>query len=206
MKNIFLKLSPSIKLILIILLPFSSDGFAGVPPSSKAAGFFIAFGVGPRMPLGDFANRTELGYGANVEFSYTDTDYLPVFLFANIGFEQYPGSQKLFQETEYSNYHINALPVNIGVRYYFSPLLENIVLLMPVIQASASYTYYHTLNEFDQNSNRNNFTENQGKFGFSAGAGVSMFMMELLASYNYMPSNQFVSVDLKVRIPLYINF
>jgi hypothetical protein len=30
--------------------------------------------------------------------------------------------------------------------------------------------------------------------------------MELLASYNYMPSNQFISVDLKVRIPLYINF
>ena len=196
----------SIKYILITIFLFSSVGFAGIPPSSRASGFFVAFGVGPRMPVGDFANTTDLGYGVNIEFSYTDTDYLPFFLFANVGYEQYPGSQNYFQETEYSNFHTNTLPVNIGMRYYFAPLLENIVLLMPIVQASASYTYYQTLHEFDQNANRNNFLDDESKFGFSAGAGISMFMMELLASYNYMPSNQFISVDLKVRIPLYINF
>jgi hypothetical protein len=183
-----------------------SVSFAEKPPSSKAEGFFIAFGVGPRMPLGDFAKTTDIGYGVNVEFSYTDNEYLPFFLFANIGYEQYPGSQNYFQESDYSNFHTNALPVNIGMRYYFAPLLENIVLLMPIVQASATYTYYQTLNEFDQNSGKTNYLDNTSKFGFSAGAGVSMFMMELLASYNYMPSNQFISVDLKVRIPLYINF
>ena len=196
----------SIKYILITLFVFLSVGFAGIPPSSKASGLFVAFGVGPRMPLGDFANTTDIGYGFNVEFTYTDTDYLPFFLFANVGYEQYPGSQNYFQDTEYSNFHTNALPVNIGARYYFAPLLENIVLLMPIIQASAGYTYYQTLNEFDENSGRNNFLDDESKFGFSAGAGVSMFMMELLASYNYMPSNQFISVDLKVRIPLFISF
>ena len=196
----------SIKYFFIAIFIFSSVGFAGIPPSSRASGFFVAFGVGPRMPLGDFANTTDIGYGVNIEFSYTDTDYLPVFLFANIGYEQYPGSQNYFQETEYSNFHTNALPVNIGMRYYFAPLLENIVLLMPIVQASATYTYYQTLHEFDQNANRNNFLKDKSKFGFSAGAGISMFMMELLASYNYIPSNQFISVDLKIRIPLYINF
>ncbi len=196
----------SIKYFLIAIFIFSSAGFAGIPPSSRASGFFVAFGVGPRMPLGDFANTTDIGYGVNIEFSYTDTDYLPIFLFANIGYEQYPGAQNYFQETEYSNFHTNALPVHIGMRYYFAPLLENIVLLMPIVQASATYTYYQTLHEFDQNANRNNFLDDKSKFGFSAGAGISMFMMELLASYNYMPSNQFISVDLKVRIPLYINF
>lgn len=196
----------SIKYLLISFLLLASISFAEKPPSSKATGFFVAFGVGPRMPIGDFSNTTDIGYGVNVEFSYTDNEFLPVFLFGNIGYEQYPGSQNYFQETDYSNFHTNALPVNIGARYYFAPLLENIVLLMPIVQASASYTYYQTLNEFDQNSGKNNFLENESKFGFSAGAGISMFMMELLASYNYMPSNQFISVDLKVRIPLYISF
>lgn len=196
----------SIKYLLISLLLLGNISFAEKPPSSKATGFFVAFGVGPRMPIGDFSNTTDIGYGVNVEFSYTDNEFLPVFLFGNIGYEQYPGSQNYFQETDYSNFHTNALPVNIGARYYFAPLLENIVLLMPIVQASASYTYYQTLNEFDQNSGKNNFLENESKFGFSAGAGISMFMMELLTSYNYMPSNQFISVDLKVRIPLYISF
>jgi opacity protein-like surface antigen len=196
----------SIKYLLTAILFFSTIAIAEKPPSSKATGFFVAFGVGPRMPLGEFSNTTDIGYGVNVEFSYTDNEFLPIFLFANIGYEQYPGSQNYFQDTEYSNFHTNALPVNIGARYYFAPLLENIVLLMPIIQASAGYTYYQTLNEFDQNSGKNNFLKDESKFGFSAGAGVSMFMMELLASYNYMPSNQFISIDLKVRIPLFISF
>ncbi len=196
----------SIKYLLTVVLFFSTIAIAEKPPSTKATGFFVAFGVGPRMPLGEFSNTTNIGYGVNVEFSYTDTEFLPVFLFANVGYEQYPGSQNYFQKTDYSNFHTNALPVNIGARYYFAPLLENIVLLMPIVQASAAYTYYQTLNEFDENSGRNNFLADESKFGFSAGAGVSMFMMELLATYNYMPSNQFISVDLKVRIPLFISF
>jgi len=180
--------------------------FAEKPPANRATGFFVAIGVGPRLPLGNFSKTTDVGYGLNVEFSYTDNEFIPVFLYANVGFEQYPGSQNYFQETDYSNFHTNALPVNIGARYYFAPLLENVVLFMPIIQASASYTYFQTLNEFDQNAGRNNFLEDSHKFGFSAGAGISMFMLELLASYNYVPDNQFISVDLKVRIPLYINF
>jgi hypothetical protein len=195
-----------IKYFIVLLLLVPCYSFAEIPPSSKATGFFVAFGVGPRMPVGEFSNTTDVGYGVNLEFSFTDNEFIPVFLYANIGYEQYPGSQNYFQETEYSNFHTNALPVNIGARYYFAPLLENIVLFMPIIQASASYTYYQTLNEFDQNANRNNYLEDSHKFGFSAGAGVSMFMMELIASYNYVPQNQFISVDLKVRIPLYINF
>lgn len=195
----------SFKYLLLIFILFQTILFGEKPPPSKATGFFIAFGIGPRIPIGDFSNTTDLGYGVNVEFTYTDNEYLPVFLFANIGFEQYPGSQNFFQESDYSNFHVNSIPINIGARYYFSPLLENIVLLMPIVQVSAAYTYYQTLNEFDQNSGKNNFLENENKFGFSAGAGISMFMMELLASYNYMPKNQFISVDLKVRIPLYIN-
>lgn len=195
-----------IKYLLTAILFFSTIALAEKPPSSKATGFFVAFGVGPRMPIGDFSSTTDIGYGVNVEFSYSDTDFLPVFLFANVGYEQYPGSQSYFQETEYSNFHTNALPVNVGARYYFAPLLENIVLLMPIVQASASYTYSHTLIEYDEGIRTPDRTEDNNKFGFTAGAGVSMFMMELIASYNYLPSNQFISVDLKVRIPLYISF
>jgi len=196
----------SVKYFFVIFIALQSIIIGEKPPSSKAKGYFIAFGVGPRIPLGSFSNTTSLGYGGNIEFTYTDNEFLPFFLFANVGYEQYPGSQKFFQESDYSNFNTKAIPVNIGARYYFSPLLENIVLIMPVLQVSANYTHYQILNEFDGNASRNNFTENKNKFGFSAGAGISMFMMELLASYNYVPENQFISVDLKVRIPLYINF
>jgi hypothetical protein len=193
-------------LIPFTVLLFTVNSFAIDPPSSKARGVFLAFGVGPRLPISDLSNSTDLGYGFNVEVSYTDNEFLPVFLFANVGFEQYPGSQSFYQETDHSNLSTNALPVNIGVRYYFGPLLEQIVLLIPVVDLSASFTYFQKLHEFKIDSDRVNFKEDLTKFGVTGGVGISMFMMEIMAAYHYMKTNQFVSFDLKVRIPLFINF
>jgi opacity protein-like surface antigen len=197
------KLNISIFLFIILL---SGNVFSQNFSSNKAQGFFLAFGVGPRLPISDFSNQSDLGYGFNVEFSYADTDVLPIFLFATIGFEQYPGSQNFYKESDYANFHTNSLPVTIGGRYYFAPIIENIFLLMPLLQASMNYSYYEKLHQFKSDSGRNNFLEDKSKFGFSAGAGVSMFMMELLTSYNYFELNQFISFDLKVRIPLFIKF
>ena len=193
-------------LIPFIVLLFTVNSFAIDPPSSKARGVFLAFGVGPRLPISDLSNSTDLGYGFNVEVSYTDNEFLPVFLFANVGFEQYPGSQSFYQETDHSNLSTNALPVNLGVRYYFGPLLEQIVLLIPVVELAASFTYFQKLHEFKIDSDRVNFKEDLTKLGVTGGVGISMFMMEIMAAYHYMETNQFVSFDLKVRIPLFINF
>ncbi|MCH6576055.1 MAG: hypothetical protein IH795_12805 [Bacteroidetes bacterium] len=195
------------KIFLIpVIILFTVNSFAIDPPVSKARGVFLAFGVGPRLPISDLSNSTDLGYGFNIEVSYTDNEYLPFFLFVNVGFEQYPGSQSFYQETDYSNFSTNALPVNVGIRYYFSPLLEQIVLLIPIVELSASFTYFQKLHEFKVDSDRINFKEDMTKLGVTGGVGLSMFMMEIMAAYHYMETSQFISVDLKVRIPLFINF
>ncbi len=190
-------------LTLSLLLLFIATNISA---ADKARGVFVAFGVGPRLPVFDFANSTDLGYGFNIEFSYTDNEFIPVFLFARVGYEQYPGSQSFYQESEYSNLSTNVLPVNLGARYYFKPLLENVVLLMPILEVSAGYTYYNKQHQFKIGSNRSNFLEETSRFGASAGVGFSMFLMEMMASYNYFQSNQFVAFDLRVRIPLFINY
>ena len=192
--------------LIIFVLVFAVNSFAIDPPASRAQGVFLAFGVGPRLPLGDFSNSTDIGYGFNIELSYTDNEFLPVFLFANIGFEQYPGAQSFYQETDYSNFSTNSIPINVGARYYFSPLIEQVVLLIPIIEFSASYTYTQELNEFKIDSGRNNFKEQFSQFGVSGGVGLSMFLMEIIAAYHYFESNQYVSFDLRIRIPLFINY
>jgi len=195
------------KIFLIpVIILFTVNSFAIDPPVSKARGVFLAFGVGPRLPISDLSNSTDLGYGFNIEVSYTDNEYLPFFLFVNVGFEQYPGSQSFYQESDYSNFSTNALPVNVGIRYYFSPLLEQIVLLIPIVELSASFTYFQKLHEFKVDSERINFKEDMTKLGVTGGVGLSMFLMEIMAAYHYMETSQFISIDLKVRIPLFINF
>jgi hypothetical protein len=191
--------------IFLFILTFPLICSASDLPASKAVGVFLSTGVGPRLPLGQFANSTDLGYGLNIEGSYTDSDHLPFFVFARIGYEQFPGSSDFYQETDYTNYSTTIVPISLGLRYYFNPLAESTVLLIPVIEGSVSYTYFMVLNEFKADSGRNNFKDNLWKFGGTVGAGLSMFILEIMANYVYYESNQYLSVNLSVRLPLFIN-
>ena len=189
----------------LIFLILTNLSFAVELPAGKVVGVFLSASVGPRIPLGQFANSTDLGYGLNIESSYTDSEHLPFFIFARLGYEQFPGSTDFYQESDYSNYSTTIIPISIGIRYYFNPLLESIVLLIPVIEGSASYTYFSVLNEFKSESGRSNFKDKSWKFGGTIGAGVSMFILEIMANYTYYESNQYLSFNLSVRLPLFIN-
>lgn len=192
--------------ILISLFFLLITNFNPTLSADKARGFFIAFGVGPRIPISNFASSTDLGYGFNLEFSYTDNKFIPLFLFARVGYEQYPGAQGLYESSDYSNFSTTNVPVNVGIRYYSSPLLESAFLLIPLAEISASFSYLKELHQFKLTSGKSNFFDEKYKFGFAAGVGVSMFLMEILASYNYFESNQFISADLKIRLPLLVIF
>jgi hypothetical protein len=193
------------KYIFIFLLVFQANTIAGEPPASKAVGVFLAAGVGARLPIGQFSNTTDLGYGLNLEASYTDSDHLPFFVFLRLGYEQFPGSQDFYQETDYSNYSTTIIPASLGVRYYFSPIAESVVLLIPVVEGSVSYTYFQVLNEFKADAGRNNYREDLWKIGGTVGAGFSMFILEIMANYTYYESNQYLSFNLNVRLPLYVS-
>lgn len=194
------------KKILISILLFLAINSTSSFGADKARGFFVSFGVGPRFPVSSFSSTTNLGYGLNLEVSYTDNEFLPFFLFAKVGYEQYPGSQGYYESSEYSHFSTTNVPLNAGLRYYFPPLLESAFLLIPLVEASASFSYLKELHQFKSAAGKNNFYNEQYKFGFTAGVGVSMFLMEFLASYNYFESNQFISADLKIRLPLLVIF
>ena len=178
---------------------------AGEPPASKAVGVFLATGVGARFPLSEFANSTNLGYGLMLDLEYTDTDYLPFFIFARFGYEQFPGSQDFYQESDYSNYSTTVIPLSLGIRYYFAPLVESAVLLIPVIEGSVSYSYFQVLNQFKIDSGQSSYTDHQWKFGGTVGAGISMFLLEIMAYYTYYESAQYLSFNLNVRLPIFVN-
>lgn len=194
------------KIILLIFIILPSISAAQGILDDRARGLFVAFGVGPRIPVGAFSESTEIGYGFNAELAYTDNEYLPIFLFVKAGFEQYPGSQDFYEATQYSNLSTTSIPVFAGARYYFPPIMENIVLFIPFVELSGAYTYYSKLHQFKAGSDRSNYNENISKLGVNGGIGMSMFMMEILASYSYFRNNQYVSLDLKVRLPLYITY
>lgn len=198
-------LNKLVKYLLLLIIFSQSNIFCGEAPASRAVGVFLSLGVGARLPIGEFASSTDLGYGLNVEASYTDSDYLPFFIFARLGYEQFPGSQELYQQTDYSNYSTTIIPASVGIRYYFSPLVENIVLLIPVVEGSLSATYFQVLNEFKVDAGKSNYKDDIWKLGGNVGIGLSMFLLEVMANYTYYDSNQYLSFNLSVRLPIFIN-
>ncbi len=145
------------KLLLVLILVSSIPLLAGGLPSEKARGLFLVFGVGPRLPVSSFSNQSSFGYGFDAELDYTDNEFLPFFLFTKIGFQQFPGSQTFYQSSDYSNYSINSFPVELGVKYFFTPLLENVVLFMPVVEFSAAYNFTQVLHQFENRCREKQF-------------------------------------------------
>lgn len=193
------------KILFFCLFSFISI-FAGEPSYDKVTGSFMALGVGPRLPVGTFSNTSSFGFGGNVEFSYTDNEILPVFVFAKIGYDQYAGSADFYQGSDYSHFSTKMLPINVGLRYYFPPIFEQFEYILPAIEVSAAYAVSQELNEFKIGTGRNNFISTKNKFGFSIGASISMFIVELSGNYNFFYGNQTLSIDLKTRLPIAVTF
>lgn len=191
------------KLLLLLIISFltiSAQDFIHHP----ATGLFMSVGVGPRFPVGDFSENQNIGIGLDLEMAYTNTNFLPIFVFGNLGYMNFPGKQGFYRDSDYSSLTTNILQINGGVRYYLPPLIDDIVLLMPVIEASAAFGYFEKGHVFKIDSGKRNFTENNFKTGFKISAGFSMFLMDVMASYNYLHNNQFVALDMKVRIPIFV--
>lgn len=186
------------------LLTLSAN--AQVLKFGEAKGLFMSVGVGPRIPVGDFSESHNIGSGLDVTFSYTDNIIIPLFIYSTVGFQHHPGRQNFYKESDHSSISTNLLYGNIGVRHYFQPLVENIVLLMPIVDGGISFAYLETSHQYTTQSGRNNSLQDLTKFGAHIGAGFSMFLLDVVGYYNYFHNNQFISLDLKVTIPIFVTY
>lgn len=188
----------------LIYFAFCSLLIAQMPEFGEAKGLFLSVGVGPKFPIGKFAETNNPGSGFDLDLSYTDNLFLPVFLNASVGYTHFPGSQDFYAKSDYSSFSSNAITAALGARYYFAPMMESIVLLMPVIDASLLYTNFNDYHQFKSGTGKSSFNNKYSKFGFQAGVGISMFMLDVMAHYNYLQGHNSVSFDLRVRLPIFI--
>lgn len=170
----------------------------------EVRGLFMDLGVAPKIPLGEFAETHNLGVGVSVTFSYTDNFKLPIFFYTKFEYNHFPGNQNYYKGSAHSGISSNMLSVNPGIRFYLKPLLENVVILMPVIEAGGTFIYTTTANQFKIDSGKANFTDESTKYGLHIGAGVSMFLLDVMGYYTFLNDNQYMSFDLKIRIPIYL--
>lgn len=172
----------------------------------EAKGLFMGVSVGPQVPISSFADNQNLGAGFNFSLSYTDNIIAPFFLYGRAGFAHFPGASVLYRTTDYSSFSSNLVIFSSGIRYFFEPVIKDVVLLMPIVEVGGIFSYWEKTHEFKIDSARPDKIENIIKFGGQIGAGFSMFLLDVIGYYNYIYNNQFLSFELRVRIPAYVAF
>jgi len=189
-------------LFISLLLVTITVGQSNSPADAK--GLFLTMGVGPRFPLGEFATQQTIGAGFDAMLSYTDNNLAPVFFYLNIGYQNHPGDYEFYKISDHSSLSTNIVSFHAGARYYFSPMIENIILLMPILEGGITYAYVEKYHQYKIDTNKGDNLQSLSKLGFHLGGGLSFFLMDITATYNYLENNQYVSFNLRLTIPLAI--
>ena len=183
----------------------SSVLLAQMPKFGEVKGLFLSAGVGPKLPVGSFSNTNNPGGGFDLALSYTDNVVIPFFLNVSVGYTHFPGSQDFYAVSDHSAFSSNVITATLGIRYYLPPLMEKVVLVMPVIDCSFLYANINDYHQFKPEFNKPGFNDKYSKYGFQAGAGISMFMFDIMAYYNYLPGHNYFSFDIRGRIPIFVS-
>ncbi len=191
-----------IKNIVLLIVLMSNILFAQVSSSDDIKGLFLSIGVGPRFPIGEFSTQQTIGAGFDVSISYSHSSMFPVFYYGKIGYQNHPGDYDFYKISDHSSLSTNIVSFNGGVRYFFSPILEDVVLLMPFAEGGISYAYITKYHQYKIGSKKQDTLEDLSSLGFHIGGGLSFFLMDIMASYSYLRGNQYFSFDLRLRIPL----
>ena len=190
--------------VLFLLLLSSNIAFTQIGDLGEVKGVFLTVGVGPRFPIGDLGKQQTIGAGFDVMISYTDNNFAPNFFYLNIGYQNHPGDYDFYKISDNSSLTTNIVSFHFGTRYFFEPLIRDMFLLMPILEGGFTYGYVEKYNQFKDGTGKNDKLQSFSKFGAHIGGGLSFFLMDVTAIYNYLQNNQYFSFNLRLTIPLAI--
>lgn len=158
-----------------LIIIVANNLFAQIQNTKNAQGLFLTIGVGPRFPIGELADQQTIGAGFDIMLSYTDSELAPVFFYGNLSYQNHPGDYEYYKKTDLSSLSTSIFSFHGGTRYYFHPLVEDVILLMPILEGGFSYSYIEKFNQYKIDTGKSDKLQNISKFGFHIGGGLSFF-------------------------------
>jgi hypothetical protein len=190
---------------ILLIAALGNPTIAQFGKPADAQGIFLTVGVGPRFPVGELSFQQTVGAGFDAMISYSDNNLAPIFLYLNIGYQNHPGDYDYYKTSDNSSLSTNIVSFHTGGRYFLEPIIRDMFLLMPIIEGGLTYAYIEKYNQYKIDTGREDNLKALSKFGFHIGGGLSFFLMDVVATYNYLENNQYFSVNLRLTIPLAIN-
>jgi hypothetical protein len=167
--------------------------------SQDAWGLFVAPQLGVRFPSGGSFEKHKTGFNIGGSLQYASSTF-PFFLKMELLYTHFP-QNKLIDNA----YHQKSIyGISLGLEYLFFPIFVSEAILIPFICFDLRYDYIErTRTEYITKLQTAILSEQ--KFGFSFGAGVSVFLVDIVAKYYYLTYEPYVGIDFRLRLPVYIS-
>ena len=179
-----IKIVKILKKNLFLFFLLYSSVIAQVEDPENAQGIFLTVGVGPRFPIGQFSDQQTIGAGFDAMLSFTDNEFAPLFFYLNIGYQNHQGDYDYYKVSDHSSITTNLVAFHGGVRYFFEPIIDDMILLMPTLEGGITYAYIEKYHQYKLESGRNDKLQGLSQLGFHVGGGLSFFLMDVTANYN----------------------
>lgn len=160
---------------------------------------FLSVGGGIAVPLDTFKTSSNVTFGILGRLEFASTSIFPFVIGAQVDYFSYPGQDEYKTINLLANLRTKILAVGLNIEYSLAKLVKS-SFTMPFLSVDVKSNMIKR--EYDDNRTIDNLPREESKISVGAGIGMTIFIFDFVAKYNYMKDNSFVGVYTKTKIPV----
>lgn len=171
-----------------------------VSSNPKPGGIFITPMAGFEFPMSEFANNSDyaISYGARLE--YASISIYPIVIFGQFQFQNHPGSDAFRTQNLLNSMETQITSYGGGVYILLNKYLKS-NFTMPFLIADFKLSSVKRI--LSPEIEIEGIKTTDSKFVFSAGFGFTLYIFDIITSYNFAQEYSTLSIKTQFRIPVF---
>lgn len=160
---------------------------------------FISFGGGLSVPLDSFGTTAVATFGILGRLEFASTAIFPFVIGAQIDYFSYNSSDEFRTINRVTGYRTKILGLGLNIEYSIAKLLRS-PFTMPFLTVDVKNNLIKR--EYPAENENLPILREETKISVGAGFGMTIFIFDFFAKYNYMKNNSYIGVYTKTKIPV----
>ena len=160
---------------------------------------FIGVGGGLCIPMSPFKNYSNVTFGILGRLEFASTAIFPFVIGAQADYFSYNAPDEFKTVNVLTNYKTKILAFGLNIDYSLSKLIRS-PFTMPFLTIDVKSNLVKR--EYDEDRSFADLPREESKISVGAGLGMTLFIFDFIAKYNYMKDNSFIGVYTKTKIPV----
>lgn len=165
----------------------------------KPSGIFIAPLIGFDVPMKGFADNSSYSVSYGVKIEYASISLYPVVLFGKFEYKKYPGSDAFKTQNLLSSMDTKVTAIGGGFYVLLNKYLKS-NFTMPFFVGEVNSLSIKRI--ISPEKTINGITATDSKLVFGAGIGFTLYIFDIITSYNFGGEYSSLSIKTQFHFPL----